>query len=256
MAWTADSGLVTADSSQATADGSIASTGRLWPCDLLPTNPPSIADQLSSPTADDILPQTLALTPRGPAWGTDEAGDGRGASPSLLRVWRGLSSVFAETFRATFNVATQAIPTAITFSLPEWEAEYGLPDACLSPNATQEQRINAVRARFAATGGSSLGYFVCLARTLGYDIDIEEPNDFICDLSECDGEDTVVSVNGHHEWVIHLLSLGDTWFYPDDGELDETPLEGFAVAVDLECVLRREAPEHTTLIFDYSGVAA
>jgi uncharacterized protein YmfQ (DUF2313 family) len=36
---------------------------------------------------------------------------------------------------------------------------------------------------------------------------------------------------------------------------DETPLEGFAVATDLECVLRRVAPTHTSLIFDYSGVS-
>ena len=52
-----------------------------WPCALLGAAPPSVLDREGAPAADDLLPQILTLTPRGAAWGTDEAGDGADASP-------------------------------------------------------------------------------------------------------------------------------------------------------------------------------
>lgn len=226
-----------------------------WPCALLPAFPPSVADRESEPTADDLLPQVIAEVPRGVIWGTDEASDGTGAAPVMRRVWTALSGWLADQYRAAFQAATQTFPSAITYSLDDWEAEYGLPDPCTSPDSGVAGRIAAVRARYGAQGGASPAYFVCLAASIGYDITVMEPGDFICDLSECGGDDTVTVTNGHHEWIVHLIGLGDTWFYADEGMCDETPLEGFAVATDLECVLRRVAPAHTTLIFDYSGVS-
>lgn len=223
-----------------------------WPCALLPAQPPSVADRESEPTADDLLPQVIAEVPRGVIWGTDEVSDGTGASPVMRRIWTAIAEWLAGQYKAATQTAIQTFPSAITFSLDDWEAEYGLPDFCTSPATGEQGRINAVRARYGALGGSSPAYFICLAASVGYDITITEPNDFICDVSECDGDDTVVDINGHHEWIVHLLNLGDIWFYADEGIVDETPLEGFVAATDLECILRRVAPEHTTLIFDYS----
>jgi uncharacterized protein YmfQ (DUF2313 family) len=197
----------------------------------------------------------IAVVPRGVIWGTDEVSDGTGASPVMRRMWLALSTWLADQYSTAFQAAVQCFPSSATFSLDDWEAEYGLPDRCLSPDSGLQGRINAVRARFGARGDASPDYFVCLAASVGYDISITEPVDFICDLSECDSDDTVVAVNGHHEWIVHLIALGDTWFYCDEGECDWTPIEGFSVATDLECVLRRVAPVHTTLIFDYSGVS-
>lgn len=226
-----------------------------WPCALLPATPPAVGDRLSLPTNEELLPQVIAAAPRGPAWGSDEAGDGTGASPVMRQVWTAVSGWMADLYTAAFQTAVQAFPSAVTFSLPDWEAEYGLPDPCTSPATGVQGRINALRVRFGAQGGASPAYFVCLAASVGYDITVTEPSDFICDLSECGGDDTVVTGNGHHEWVVSLNSLGDLWFYCDDGQCDDTPLEGFVVAADIECLLRRVAPTHTTLIFDYSGVA-
>ena len=161
-----------------------------WPCALLPAIPPSVSDRLAAPTADDILPQLLQLTPRGPAWGTDEAGDGKGAQPIMLDIWRSLAGHAAANYAIDFDLATQCFPSAITYSLPDWEAEYGLPDTCLSGAAGTPQRVAAVRAKFGAVGGQSPAYFVCLAASLGYDITIEEPSQFFCDVSECIGAGT------------------------------------------------------------------
>jgi len=224
-----------------------------WPCALLPASPPSVGDRLSAPAQEDLLPQVIATAPRGVIWGTDEASDGTGASPVMRKVWTAMAGWMADLYKAAFDTAVQCFPSGITFSLEDWEAEYGLPDPCTSPDSGVQGRINAVRARFGAQGGSSPAYFVCLAASIGYEVSITEPSDFICDVSECDGDDTVVNVNGHHEWVVRLNGLGDTWFYCDEGECDDTPLEGFAVAADLECVFRRLAPLHTTVVFDYTA---
>lgn len=226
-----------------------------WPCALLASSPPSVGDRLSTPTDAELLSQVIAMAPRGPIWGSDEAGDGSGASPRMRQVWTAVSGWLADLYTAAFETAAQAFPSAITFSLADWEEEYGLPDTCTSPASGIQGRINAVRARFGSQGGASTAYFICLAASIGFDITITEPSDFICGLSECGGDDTVAAGNGHHEWIVHLLSSGDIWFYAGDGIVGETPLGGFIAATDLECVLRRVSPAHTTLIFDYSGVS-
>ena len=181
-----------------------------WPCALLPANPPSVADRLAAPTADDILPQLLQMTPRGPAWGTDEAGPGTGANPVMLGFWRALAARAAWNYQVEYELATQCFPSAITYSLEDWETELGLPDTCFSGTGGTDQRIAAVRARFAAVGGQSPAYFICLAASLGYDITIDEPTQFLCDESECVG-----------------IDIAELWFQCDDGGCDDAPLESF-----------------------------
>ena len=257
-----------------------------WPCARLASNPPSVMDRLSAPTADDILPQLLQITPRGPAWGTDEAGSGLGAEPVMLSVWRAIAGHAAWNYKVEFDLALQCFPSGITFALADWEAEYGLPDPCFSGQTGFEQRIAAVRSKFGALGGQSPAYFICLAKSIGYDITIEEPTQFLCDVSECvdpsigfdwffvddgccddtplesftlpehvDDGDQVSDESVWKYWVVKVGSLGETWFRPDDGECDFDPLEGFYQRNDLECLLGRFAPPHTKLVFDYSPLS-
>ncbi|MGF3027541.1 putative phage tail protein [Methylobacterium aquaticum] len=211
---TADRVLPLADIDGLTIDAAPEACEPGWPCEALPATPPSVADRQAAPTVDDIYPQIAGvLTPRGPAWGTDEAGDGRGAGPVMRGVWRAIATWVARQNADEWTLATQALPSAITYSLPDWEAEYGLPDPCGPGNATTEARIAAVRARFGARGGASPAYFVCLAASLGYRVTIEEPTQFIVDVS-----------------VVGTDSLVETWFTCDDGECDGDPIEDFAMA--------------------------
>ncbi len=213
-------GCLTADRVAPSADASLATVDTVpdgcepgWPCEALPDTPPSVADRQAAPTVDDLYPQIAGvLTPRGPAWGTDEAGDGRGAQPVMRGVWRAIAAWVAAQNATEWTLATQSLPSAITYSLPDWEAEYGLPDPCTPGGFTTESRIAAVRARFGARGGSSPAYFVCLAAALGYRITIEEPTEFLCDVSEV-GTDSLV----------------ETWAVCDEAVCDDTPIEGFAM---------------------------
>lgn len=224
-----------------------------WPCDVLPTNPPSVQDSLSAPLDPVLLPQVVAVAPRGAAWGSDEAGDGQGASPVQLGVWRSIAGVAAEIYKWASEVATQAFPTAITFSLADWETELGLPDPCGTADQGFEARKAAVRAKLVAQGGASPGYFICVARAAGYDIAIDEPTGFECCGSELGGPDELTATDPETVWIVrpegyrmYEFELG-----PGGGELGPggTRLVSYTDIAGLECLLRGIAPVHTQLVF-------
>lgn len=259
-----------------------------WPCYGLPVTPPSVVDLEAQPTADSLLPQLLPLCPRGPAWGTDEVGDGRGASPVQRGYWRALAAWAADHLTRDWQAATQTFPSAITYTLADWEREYGLPGPCATVTGGVPVRQAAVRAKYASLGGQSPAYWVCLAYSLGYTITIEEPTQFLADVSECIGEDlqetyflcddSVVGGDGDplegfvlptdpadgdqlsdqtiwQEWIVHVGTPGETWFLCDAGECDYDPLEGFVPAANLECALNALCPPHTRLTYAYDLAA-
>lgn len=227
-----------------------------WPCDALPTDAPSVDDVLSNPSGEQLLPQVLACAPRGEAWGTDEADDGTGASPVQRKSWLGIATCLAAIYRWCFEAATQAYPTAITFSLADWEAELGLPDPCGPDNPSFAARKAAVRAKLTAHGGASPGYFICVARAAGYDISIDEPSGFECgmggselgpdggELTKTDPETVwIVRPQGYRMYEFELGAGG--------GELGPggTRLVSYSDIAGLECLLRAISPVHTQLVF-------
>lgn len=224
---TADALTPTVDSDAITVDvGEAFPIG--WPCGLLSSAPPSVADLEAAPTADDLLPQILALAPRGPAWGTDEAGDGQGASPLQRRFWRAIAAFVADHLGLDFTAASQTFPSALTYTLPDWEAELGLPDPCGAPTSITG-RVFAVRARFGALGGASPAYFVCLAESAGYTVTVEEPTQFLCDVSAVVGPDLLEGYFIPDDGSLDGTDLAEGYFRPDDGVCDADPLETFTL---------------------------
>jgi len=218
-----------------------------WPCVPALSDPPSVTDRLSDPTADDLLPQILALTPRGPAWGTDEAGDGTGASPLMRLVWKAIAGWSAASYSVDFTLALQALPSEITWSLDDWEAEYGLPDPCVGELPDEETRIAAVRAKYAAVGGQSPNYYICLAQSLGIDV---------CAIEEFTSA-RIGAKCGTQMW-------GPAWNFAwaaHAGYVTVTPARvGISHVGDrlatwgnplLECTFKRAKPAHTVLLFRY-----
>lgn len=225
----------------------------IWPCDALPSDPPSVDDILSNPSGELLLPQVLACAPRGEAWGTDEADDGRGAAPEQRKAWLGIATCLGTIYRWVFEVTTQTFPTAITFSLADWETELGLPDPCGTADPGFAARKAAVRAKLAAQGGASPGYFICVARAGGYDISIEEPSGFECSGSECSGSDGVTATDPETVWIVRPEGYRMFEFEAGagGGELGPgaTRLVSYTDIAGLECLLRRIAPVHTQLVF-------
>lgn len=241
----------TADSLTPTADADWLTVDEEWSFDILASAAPSVDDALSSPKGADLLPQVLACAPRGEAWGTDEADDGHGAAPEQRKSWLGIATCLAAIYRWVFEVTVQIFPTAITFSLADWEEELGLPDPCGPSDASVEARKAAVSAKLTALGGSSPGYFTDVAAAAGFDISIEEPTGFECGASECAGPDSPTSTDPETVWIVRPDGYRMFEFEAGAGELGAggARLVSYTDIVGLECLLRGIAPVHTQLVF-------
>ncbi|OWY38047.1 phage tail protein [Xenophilus sp. AP218F] len=78
------------------------------------------------------------------------------------------------------QLAGATTPLRAEALLPEWERVCGLSPA---PDATYQQRQQAVLAKLAETGGLSIPYFQRLAQGMGYHIAISEPQPFRAGLN-------------------------------------------------------------------------
>lgn len=155
-----------------------------WPQARLIGEPPTIDDQQSAPTPALLLPQILALTPRGAAWGTDEAGSADRVSPVMAQYWTAIAGWVVDLNTREFVVAAQAIPSLATMSLGEWELELGLPEPGNSLGPTPEARLAAIRMLVRGVSDTSPAEFIALAAAGGATITIEEPDQFQCEVTE------------------------------------------------------------------------
>ena len=214
-------------------------------------------DALSNPTGDALLPQMLALLPRGSAWRTDYVADADDDS-FLHRFWRAVSDPVSDLYAKSWELVLQSTACTLTSGLDDWNAEFGLPDPCVAPSSDFTDQVAALREKVAGEGGGSIPYFVCLAARLGYTIEIEEPHFFECGISElidaAENPDQLASDLKAY-WIVHVLNAVPTYFELGVGSVGYTRLSDFTTALDLECVFRARCPAHTTLVFDYSGAS-
>jgi hypothetical protein len=55
-------------------------------------------------------------------------------------------------------------------------------------------------------------------------------------------------------WTVHVTGAALTWFRVTKGQTGVDPHLRIGLADDLECLLDRWKPGHTTIIFDYSNL--
>lgn len=114
--------------------------------------------------AADFQQGVLGLLPRGRAWP-------RRLTSLLAAVAGGIGDAFAQFHAACVTFLDVESDPALTVALlPDWEAEYGLPDACSPAAPTVTQRRAALLGRIAARGGQSAAYFLSVAQALGYTV--------------------------------------------------------------------------------------
>ncbi|KAA0124029.1 DUF2313 domain-containing protein [Methylobacterium sp. P1-11] len=77
----------------------------------------------------------------------------KGAAPVQRKVWRAFAAWKAGHLGLDWTAATQAFPSATTYTLPDWERELGLPGTCATGEGGLPVRQAAVRAKFASLGG-------------------------------------------------------------------------------------------------------
>lgn len=206
---------------------------------------------------DDYAAALTALLPSGPAWP-------REPESVLMRVVRGLGGVFGFVDgRAADLIERESDPRATIELLPDWERNFGLPDACVAERITVADRQKALVVKMTTLGGQSREFFIDLAASIGYTIRITEYAPFMCGVSECgdtrdefdDPRWQVGPPEIRFYWTVHVGLARLTWFRAGAGEVGVDHHLEIGLATDLECLLRRYKPGHTDVLFDYSGLA-
>lgn len=89
-----------------------------------------------------------------------------------------------------FNDFSNAIiedwnPLTTTNFLEEWQSSLGLPDQCVTYQSSFEDQRNQVISRINFTGQSNINFLSGLCTSLGYEVDIKEWGQMICNVQAC-----------------------------------------------------------------------
>ena len=196
-------------------------------------------------TAAAYRSQLQALLPPGDAWP-------RTADATLTKLLDGIAEELARIDGRALSAVDESDGRSALELLTDWERVCGLPDSCSAGlNATLQERRNAVIARLTALGGASRAYFIALAASMGYTIEIDEFKPFIAGLNRC-GD---LLGGGHavrYQWRVRIPNARYTPFRAGGSQCGDL-LGEIARADDLECKLNRLKPAHTHLIVSYEG---
>lgn len=197
-------------------------------------------------TDKDYLAQQQALLPSGFAWNREPDG-------WLGRILAGLAVVWARVHNRALALIGEADPSTAYELLPDWESVAGLPDDCTGETATTiQERRAALVSKLTDNDGPSVAFYEGLAQSLGYQIAIRQYRPFIAGIARCGASGDVL--NGGHDvrffWTVVPAGPRVTRFRCG-ASAPYNKLCKLTKAGDLECLIRRESPAHTEVIFDY-----
>ena len=200
-----------------------------------------------------------SLLPTGLAWP-------REANSVLMRLVGGLANVLGFVDARAADLLEREVDPRFTIEmLEDWERAFGLPDECLSEPLTVADRRDALLLRITMLGAQSREFFIATALRIGYTITIQEFAPFMTGVS-CVGDTRHLDDGTHYRWEIgppemrfywriRVNAVRFSWFRASSGQAGIDPHLRFAIATDLECILRRWKPAHTEIIFDYSAMS-
>lgn len=163
-------------------------------------------------------------------------------------IYSGFAHSLSEGEEAAERLVNEIDPRAANYLLDDFERVLSADPCGRDFNvSTTAQRQRRAHQRWTATGGQSIPYFIEITRNLGVDIRIEEfwpsiANDMVAG-------DYLVPEGDQFIWRVHLKLVDPVFFIAGNAEAFER-LYDFSIN-DVECVLRRLKPAHTTLVFYY-----
>lgn len=209
---------------------------------------PAPYDALANPSNDDLITSALTMWPQGAAWGTPD-GQAMPVSFWIARLTRVMLDPFVFLYARAFMLSREASVSGVNELLPEWEADYGLPDNCVTGETSVAERIRALEAKVASAAIVTPGDFIRVASGYGFEITIEEPAMFECGFSECGGEHTVGNVLQETFWIVRVTGLAFDYFRVGESEVGHDPLFDVGEVDRLMCILRKSAPAWSLPVF-------
>lgn len=210
------------------------------------TEAPSTS-QIAVHSAAAYQSQLAGLLPRGRAWPRDN-------DSSLMQLMQAEADELARVDGRVSDLFEEVDPLTTLELIEQWEHVAGLPDACIAAPDSIAERRAAIHARITGIGGQTRAYFIGLAATLGFAITIDEFRPF---RAGSRAGQRLYNDAWAHVWRVNVQpaaidgGLGVTLRYFRAGRSAAGErLVGFG-SLDLECIFRRAAPAHTTVIFAY-----
>jgi uncharacterized protein YmfQ (DUF2313 family) len=156
-------------------------------------------------------------------------------------------AVFAGIERSTSEILNGITPFNAVALLSDWERLLALT---VTSGMTLQARREQVIAKINETGGLSRQYFIQLAKSLGYDITIDEPEPFRCGRNRC----------GDRLWIPEIIWV---WIVNiNDGQVPVYRFRCGQSAIGerltsygqnmLESIFQDLKPAHTQVVFNYA----
>ncbi|WP_185933365.1 putative phage tail protein [Rhizobium sp. P007] len=202
---------------------------------------PNAWDNLAAPSNDDLIGGAVSLWPPGPAFGTPD-GQALSLTSRLALFTRVLISPWEWLYARAFKLTSESTVFGVDEMLPDWEVEYGLPDACGAEGTSVAGRLRALEAKLMAVAIITPADFIRLAASFGFTITIEEPAVFECGFSECGGAHTVGDARQEVYWLVTVMDLAVDYFRCGESECGFDPLFSYGEAERLLCLLRQHSP--------------
>jgi uncharacterized protein YmfQ (DUF2313 family) len=205
---------------------------------------------LASLTAGDFATAQQQLLPRGRAWP-------RRAGTVIQAVSQALGDCLYQLHAAGVAfLETESFPATAYYLLPDFEADYGLPDVCSPAPSTVLQRRGALMAKIASSPGSQTkAYFIGVAAALGYAITITTWDVFTPGAGAVipyGGSTAIVSTDWRFAWQVNAPTITVHRFTPGASALPE-PMWSIG-NTELQCRIRKLAPSYGVLWFAYGPV--
>lgn len=182
------------------------------------------------------------------------------------RIWKGsvfaglLDSIAEEPARIElrgFDFLEEMDPRTTFEMLDNWERLLGLPDECTPPGdpSLYERRVRVLQ-KLTTGGGQSEAFFKLIAEQLGYDIDVidvEDFTDFRVGTARVGDRLTNGTIANEGGWAYTFLVKAPSEL-TRRFRVGQSTVGDRLVLVEnetLECVIRKFAPAHVTVLFAF-----
>ncbi|MEO6217771.1 MAG: putative phage tail protein [Sphingomonas sp.] len=183
-----------------------------------------------------------AMLPTGAAWT-------RAPDATLTKLMAAFAEEFARIDARSERLLLETDPRTAYEMLSEWEYMLGLPDPCTAAATSIAARQAACYRKFAFQAGQTKAFYIALAASIGFAIEIHELDP---DVDDFDGSLTALITDGRWRfvWRVHVLNAGTFTFFRFGDSFGGQFADG-DVSLDIECILTAAKPAHTHVIFSY-----
>lgn len=199
--------------------------------------------------AEDYVQQIKALLPYGLAWNREDVAS---SFALMIECW---AAEFARIDARVNQLLEEVDPRFCSETFEEWLIQWGVPDPCLelwgamtAAGLVPDVLRKALVQKVSEPGGNTLGFFLRLANSYGYDIAIFDKSQSFNVLSYIT-DPLETKVKPHHFVVLVSRGGGSIVWHKTTGTADE-PIAWWGDKV-VECLLRRYCPAHAEIEIGY-----